>query len=228
MKAKKEIKLVNNNNNINNNNIKLIMFDYDGTIMDTFLLTCHVYNQFFREFKIDKAFTKREFQELFECDWRLALKKLNLITPQQWKKCSEIYDQHASDFEDDFRCYTFMENILEQLHKKYKLAIISNGNKKNIESKLKKCNLLQYFDYISGYDAGEKPSPIPLNKCMQQLKISPENSAYIGDMDGDIIAGKAAKVKLTIAVTYGYHHHSRLQDADVIINKPEELLGVFK
>ncbi len=234
-------KALNNNQKINNQSnslknkfilknkseIKLIMFDYDGTIMDTFLLSCHVYNRIFKEFNIEKEFTKRQFQELFETDWREALKKLNLITKEQWDRCGEIYNEHTADYEDDFRCYPHIEEILEQLHKKYILAIVSNGNKKNIASKLKKCNLLQYFDYISGYEQGEKPSPKPLLKCMNKLNIKPEQSIYIGDMDGDIVAGKAAKVNTVIAVTYGYHHHTRLQDADVIIHKPEELLNIF-
>lgn len=207
--------------------IKLIMFDYDGTIMDTFLLTCHIYNAFFREFNIEKNFTKREFQELFETDWRLALKKLNIVTPQQVQRCTQLYHDHAADFEDDFRCYPHMEEILSELHKKYKLAIISNGNKQQIVSKLKKCNILQHFDYVSGYEGGEKPSPEPLLKCMKKLKVQPSQAAYVGDMDGDIIAGKAATVQKVVAVTYGYHHHSRLREADIIVNKPEQLLEIF-
>jgi phosphoglycolate phosphatase-like HAD superfamily hydrolase len=46
-------------------------------------------------------------------------------------------------------------------------------------------------------------------------------------MDGDIKSGKAAKVKMTVAVTYGYHTKRRLKDADKIINSPKELLTLF-
>lgn len=210
-----------------NDDIKLIMFDYDGTLMDTFTLTCHIYNEIFRQFKIEKSFTKRQFQELFESDWKNCLKKLGLLEKKQLDKASQIYMEITKDFEDEIRCYPYIMEMIPLLHKKYKLAIISNGNKDIILSRLKKYNLLQYFDYISGNDDGEKPSPQPLIRCMQKLVVRSEQSIYVGDMDGDIIAGKAAKVHKVIAVTYGYHHNSRLQDADIIINAPEELIKIL-
>ena len=210
-----------------NDDIKLIMFDYDGTLMDTFTLTCHIYNEIFRQFKIEKSFTKRQFQELFESDWKNCLKKLGLLEKKQLDKASQIYIEITKDFEDEIRCFPYIMEMIPLLHKKYKLAIISNGNKDIILSRLKKYNLLQYFDYISGNDDGEKPSPQPLIRCMQKLVVRSEQSIYVGDMDGDIIAGKAAKVHKVIAVTYGYHHNSRLQDADIIINAPEELIKIL-
>ncbi|MBI5392303.1 HAD family hydrolase [Candidatus Woesearchaeota archaeon] len=211
----------------NSNGIKLIMFDYDGTLMDTFTLTCHIYNEIFRQFRIDKSFTKRQFQELFESNWRNCLIKFDLVKEEQWDKAMEIYITITKDFEEEIRCYPYVMEMIPLLHKKYKLAIISNGDKEIIVSRLKKYNLLQYFDYISGNDEGEKPSPEPLIKCMQKLKITPEQAVYVGDMDGDIAAGKAAQVNKVVAVTYGYHHHSKLQDADFVIDVPEKLLDVL-
>ena len=50
---------------------KLIIFDYDGVLLNTFTLVCHVYNHIFRHFKIEKNFSKKDFQNLFETDWRI-------------------------------------------------------------------------------------------------------------------------------------------------------------
>jgi phosphoglycolate phosphatase-like HAD superfamily hydrolase len=57
--------------------------------------------------------------------------------------------------------------------------------------------------------------------------VDAKDAAFIGDMDGDIVCGKAAKIGKIIAVTYGFHLKHRLKDADVIIDSPEELLTLL-
>ena len=49
-----------------------------------------------------------------------------------------------------------------------------------------------------------KPDPAPLLYACERASISPENAAYVGDLETDVIAAKAAGMK-SIGVTYGYH-----------------------
>ena len=203
---------------------KLVMFDYDGTIADTFMLTCHIYNEFFRMFNIDKSLTKRQYQELFEVDWRKCLKKLGITKKEDQKKCADVYSKIARDFTDEIRLYPKIRTTLIELRKKYKLAVVSNGFKEHIIDRLAFLDIEKYFDYVGGNEDGEKPSPDPLLKCLEHFNIKSEEAVYIGDMDGDIIAARAAKLKKAIAVNYGYHYHERLQDADVIVNHPLDIL----
>lgn len=72
-----------------------------------------------------------------------------------------------------------------------------------------------------------KPDPAPLLYACENAKIKPENAVYVGDLQTDIIAAKAAGMK-SIAVKHGYHpSETQFTDwnADLIVDKPEEILG---
>ena len=72
----------------------------------------------------------------------------------------------------------------------------------------------------------KKPSPEPLLKALADIGAGPANAVYIGDDERDVQAGNRAGV-LTIAVTYGYHIEEDLPSswgADVLIDHSSELL----
>ena len=61
--------------------------------------------------------------------------------------------------------------------------------------------------------------------CMKRLNSLPEETVYIGDMDGDMMAGRRAGVKV-IGVTWGWHKKEKLEQhkPDLIVESPQELL----
>lgn len=207
---------------------KLIMFDYDGTIVDTFTLTCHIYNEIFRLFKIEKSLTKRQYQDLFETDWRECVKKLGITKEVDINRCAQIYFNISQDFMTEIRLYPKVRTMLSELSKQYKLAIVSNGKKEHIIDRLQFLDIAKYFDYVAGFESGQKPAADPLLRCVEYFNVLPEEALYIGDMDGDIQAAKNAKLKKAIAVSYGYHHCDRLKNADVVVNHPLEILKIIE
>lgn len=81
---------------------------------------------------------------------------------------------------------------------------------------------------VSGDDAPQpKPSPATLLLACQQMGISPQDCLYVGDAERDIQAGRAAGMKTAVAL-FGYLDHTDAPDtwgADVMINTPSELLA---
>ena len=72
-----------------------------------------------------------------------------------------------------------------------------------------------------------KPDPLPLLHACEKITVKPEHAVYVGDMKSDIIAAKAAGMK-SIGVTYGYHpvKTNFLEwEADLIAHSPEEILS---
>lgn len=208
---------------------RLVIFDYDGVLLDTFLLTCHVYNYIFRHFKIEKNFTKSQFQDLFETDWKICLEKLGITKEKDIKKCEIFFQEITRDFEDDVRLYPDIKFVLEELKARgYKIAVVSNNTADQIIRTFEKNKVLPHFDMIVDINYGIKPDPKGIFKILKELNIKPEEAVMIGDMDGDILTAKNAKLKKAIAVTYGYHHKEKLKDADVIIDSPIEILEVLE
>ncbi|MEZ9523491.1 HAD family hydrolase [Enterovibrio norvegicus] len=74
-----------------------------------------------------------------------------------------------------------------------------------------------------------KPHPEPLLHAAMELGIDNQACLYIGDIEGDIIAANAANMISAVAA-WGYigSEHKPLEwDADLVFNKPEEILSLF-
>ena len=209
--------------------MKLIIFDYDGVLVDSFDLTVKCYIDLSREFKLNLPEHQEFYRDLLELDWRETLRKLRFVTPRQIRDANRIFIEAVKKYGEDVRPYRDIPKVLDALSKKYILAIATNNLKPELDYRLKKFDLRKYFSAVFTSEDGDlKPSPDLLMKCMKRFDVRPAESAFIGDMDGDIISGKAAKVGKTVAVTYGYHLKHRLLEADIIIDSPAELLETFR
>ncbi len=83
---------------------------------------------------------------------------------------------------------------------------------------------------VSGDDAPKpKPSPETLLLASERAQVKPENCFYVGDAERDIEAGRAAGMK-TIAALYGYIGKTDKPltwGADEVINQPQDLLTLI-
>ena len=71
-----------------------------------------------------------------------------------------------------------------------------------------------------------KPDPLPLLYACEKIGMKPENSAYVGDLESDMVAAKAAGMK-SIGVTYGYHPPNTIFSnwkADFIAHRASDIL----
>ncbi len=206
---------------------KLIIFDFDGVIEDSFNVTCEVYKKYHEIFNIKlKKDDPDYFREIFESDWKITLRRVG-IKEEDIPKCVDIYMDHVTKNNDRIVMYPKIKEVIKELSKKYKLAIATNNHNEIVLPKLKKYGLERYFDLVLDTKDGYKPEITQIKKCFKHFNVKPGETIIIGDMDGDIVVGKRAGLKQSIAVTYGYHSKHKLELADVIVNKPEHLLDVI-
>jgi len=184
-------------------NIELIMFDLDGTLVDSMKDIANAGNFTLENFGL----AKKSIQEItsYVGEGREHLVKKLLGDNQDFLKeaisvFGEYYSKHSID---NSILYPNVKEILEYFQDKKK-AVVSNKNRAEVISNLKSLAIYDYFENIIGGDEVEyrKPSPFHLCKTMQKLHINKEKSIMVGDMDIDILAGKNAGI-LTCAVTYG-------------------------
>ena len=208
-----------------------VIFDFDGVILDSFVVLPVVYKILTKELNLNIPDHVLESGDFFKVDWKDNLKQLGLTSQQEIQKSVEIYHREYAKLEHHIMPFKGIKAALEALSKQYKLAIVSSSYVETIESMLIKFELRGYFDCIIGADHGMlKPDPTPFFMCLDFLKVKPEVAVYIGDMDEDVLAARNAKLKKAIAVTYGFHSETRLAKArpDLIISKPEEILEAVK
>jgi 2-phosphoglycolate phosphatase len=108
-------------------------------------------------------------------------------------------------------------------------AIASNKPKAFIERITTGLNVLDRFGCVVGPEDVEhvKPDPEMVVKVLELCKCKPDRALLIGDTDRDIMAGRAAGVRVC-GVKYGYGdiHEIELQKPDFLIDHAEELLDI--
>jgi phosphoglycolate phosphatase len=214
--------------------INLLIFDLDGTLVDTSKDITEAVNYAVEPFGVSPLSV-----EIIKSMVGSGITNLiaNLIharedTPERIKQNKdeavkrflEYYSEHLLD---NSVPYPRVQETLSQLEG-YKKAVISNKRESLSKKVLEGTSIFRFFNIILGSDSvpEKKPSPAPVLEVLKLLKLSSDTAVMIGDSNFDIQAGKAAGV-VTIAVTYGYRSREVLKDADFMVDSFEEILKVL-
>lgn len=204
--------------------IKAVVFDFDGVLVDTLPATASIYRIILKKYG-KQSYTDEEFRDIFDSDWREVLKSLGLGSPEQIADSERIYMKEIAKL--DHPIFPQVKETLAELKKNYKIAIASNNGEENIKKRLKELQILDYFDEIVDCSYGIKPDPGQLIEVMKRLDVKPEETVFVGDMEGDVKTARNANIKKFVAVTYGFHTKERLKGADVYIDDFSEILSVM-
>ncbi len=121
--------------------------------------------------------------------------------------------------------------VLQELHPKYKLALVSNfGHPPTIIQLLKKFNLVGFFDAIcvSGDVGWRKPSPRIFRRVLNALRVTPSEAVFVGDAPYHDIQGAKKMGMKTILVKRGSVEEGvNKENPDKIIRRIEELPEVL-
>ena len=201
--------------------IKLVVFDYDGTIVDSFEIVYNIQRKLEKKFNLGIFTSKKALKDIYMTNFYTGIKKkYKKKDLSQYKvECEKLNIQAA----DKMKVFKNLKQVLRKLKKKYKMVIVSSSFNSVMKKALKK-NGIDFFSQILGTEAGESKVE-KIKKCIKNFKLKPKEIVYVADTVGDIKEAKKAKVK-TIGVTWGYHCKKRLSKAkpNKIINKPQQLI----
>jgi len=204
--------------------IKLIIFDLDGTLVNSSIDITNALNYAVEPYGLEKLTVERTISLVGEGVTRLIEKLLG----ESWadlrgvvlERFLEHYSQHLTDFTVP---YPGVPETLRMLGN-YRMAVISNKRADLSRRLLENLGLAGFFEIIWGSDSvsEKKPSPVPVLEMLKKVSCRTGEAVIVGDSNYDIEAGKAAGVR-TVAVSYGYRDVKLLQDADFIIDSIREL-----
>jgi len=209
--------------------IKLVMFDLDGTLVDSSVDITNALNYAIEPYGLEKLSVRKTISLVGEGLTSLVEKILGKdnaeILPDALERFLHYYSGHLTDFTLP---YPGVRKTLENLSA-YRKAVISNKRESLSRRLLEDLDLLKYFDIILGSDSVEerKPSPKPILHILTALSLKSDEAVMVGDSNYDIEAGTAAGVR-TVAVSYGYRNPSLLKAADCIIDSIGELIPKLK
>ena len=206
------------------NNIKMLIFDFDGTIADTFMHTMKITNILSDEFKFKKVHY-HEIDFLKGKTLQQIIKHLNVPVLKIPSIVAKARSELLKDIEN-IEPIEGLEKILELIKQaEVQMGILTTNSRENVE-KFLKANRMETFDFIHSTSRvlGKNHG---LRKLMQQHNGKADEILYVGDETRDIEAAKKEGIKV-IAVTWGYNSHAILQtfSPDFIAHTPEELFNI--
>ncbi len=185
---------------------ELIIFDLDGTLVDSAKDIMIANNKTLEKFgykPISFKNVKQIIGQGIKVNIIRSLKIQNVKINK--KKENEMYDFFFSFYKKNLyvesKIYRGLNPFLKNLKKKgYKLAVCSNKLEVLTKIVLKKTKLLKYFDFVAGGDtfAHRKPHPSVLNNVIKNFKINKNNVLFIGDSEHDYYSALNSNIKFCL------------------------------
>ena len=212
------------------NNIKCVVFDLDGTLIQSHSTIYNSMTKAFNDLNIEYQMTEEEFCNYIGHHFEDIFNAFQINVPDfeifitQYKK---VYFDfiHLSTF------YNGVEEVLKLLKERnIKVALLTTKAQGEAEKILKHFKIDNYFDEIMGRRPGvaHKPSPEPLELICSTLNVDVSKTLMVGDSELDVNCGKNAGAK-TCAVSYGYRTKELLQkeQPDFLIDDLKELMELL-
>ncbi len=215
------------------NTIKAIVFDSDGTLLDTRELILQGY----------KTVLKNHGLEHLASDHYIR-QRLGKPVPETYEQIiaghnvhisiDELADEHdtvQNSLVDLIKPYPHTKEMLERWKQEgVKLCLFTSGKSMMITRNFEAAgiaNTNELFDaIISADDAiARKPEPDAILALLTRVGVEPENAVVVGDHAYDIIAGKRANVSLKIGVLHGFgtQHELLTAGADFLCDNLDSL-----
>lgn len=205
-------------------NYKAIIYDIDGTLLNTFDQNIYPLQKVVKEI-LNKDMHYDELVHFTSHNGIEVLPQLGID-----KDYYSLWVQYVNEYEHKPQLYDGILEVLNYYHdKKVPQAVVSSKRRKQYDIDFGDLNLRHYFQVSIMADEVEftKPHPFPLNKCLQELGIEASEAIYIGDSIFDYQAAKAAGMAFGLA-TWGNITREGMNDIDYVFDHPKEIMELIK
>ncbi|GEO03884.1 phosphoglycolate phosphatase [Adhaeribacter aerolatus] len=206
--------------------IKYVVFDFDGTLVDSKAVFISVFNQLAEKHQFNKMEPGnieylRQLTITERCKYlQLPLYKLPLLTVDLLNR----YQQSLAEV----ILLAGIKNLIEALRNSgYAIAIVSSNSEKNIRQFLQQNQITEIDAVYSARNIFGKDRVI--KKFLKTYRLSPDQIIYVGDEVRDIVACKKIGVKV-IWVSWGYDIQAlaEKETPDFTAHSPDDILIILK
>ncbi len=206
-----------------------VLFDLDGTLLDTKDLIFKNVTLTFKKYFPDKVLTEDELKAFVGPTLEESFSWYE-PNPLRVAKMVETYREfNRANHEQGVPAFPHVKETFEALKAHdYLIGIVSSKKREFVELGLMQHELLGYVDIVVGADdvLVHKPDPTALLKAIEALNVPFENAWYVGDHENDIKAAANAKMK-SIGVSYSIHYDKLLAaKPDYVVDDLEKILEI--
>ena len=195
--------------------IQGVLFDWDGTLIDSYAADSAAYLAMFREMGI--SWRLEELERHYSPDWYQLYKAAGL-PPQRWDEANSSWRKHYARHRP--RLLTRAREVLRWVARRHHVGLVTSGDRDRVTRQLREFRLTRTFAarVCGGDTPRRKPHPAPLQLALRHLNLKPASCVYVGDAPEDLEMAGRAGVR-AIAVLGPFPTEKRLRAA-----RPEFLL----
>ena len=205
--------------------MKTLIFDFDGTLVNSMQLYVRGFNEVGAEFGLPKI-DIFNLQEMKQSSIKDLMKKYGLSSVKLAKLVHKVNKNVRREIaEVDF--FPKIKPLLIKLSKKYQLGILTSNHVENVEDFLKKQDFERIFDFIYASKNLFGKDKV-LNSLLRKYHLNKEEVLYFGDEVRDIEACQKMQIKI-VAVSWGFNGQELLasKKPDYLFSSPQEIADLL-
>jgi phosphoglycolate phosphatase len=206
--------------------VRALIFDLDGTLIDSKLDLIHSVNAMLHELKRPQLAAETISGYIGHGAPQLVARALGgAATEEELKHALQFFLGYYEEHKMDNTCaYPGVPETLAQLTH-LPMAVLTNKPERISVRILKSLDLSKYFRAIYGGNtfASKKPDPFGANRILQEFGIGAAYTLIVGDSEVDVQTARNAGTR-AVAVNYGFGVHDRAaHPADIYLHRFADL-----
>jgi HAD superfamily hydrolase (TIGR01509 family) len=191
------------------NPVECVLFDWDGTLLDSFEADAQAYFRMFAA--LGMSWSMAELKRHYSPNWHRVYRAARLPRAQ-WDQADRLWRRFYQKQQPDLQPGAL--RVLRALERRFTLALVSSGSRTRVRRQLREHGVSAMFRAkVCSEDAPRrKPHPAPLQMALERLRITPGVCVYVGDAPEDIEMAHRAGVR-AIGVLGGSPVPERLRAA---------------
>jgi len=200
---------------------RTVLFDWDGTLLNSYEADTSAYLKMFRALGIDWGI--KQLHQHYSPDWYRVYRAAR-IPRSEWSHADQLWRNAYTDERPPL--LPGARGVIRRLARSFTLGIVTSGSCDRVRQQLHEFELKDSFAtcVFSEDVTHRKPHPAPLELALRRLRAAPDDAVYVGDTPEDMEMAQRAGVR-SIGVLGPFPSAKRIRSTrpDLLLDTIREL-----